>query len=43
MSEVLAPPKAAIGRASSTDRKVIAQVDKWLETIREIAREPAKN
>ena len=37
-----APIKPAAERTSSTDRKILAQVEKWLETIRELAREQVK-
>lgn len=30
-------------RGDSADRQVMTQVEKWLETIREIAREQVKN
>jgi hypothetical protein len=30
-------------RDSSKDRRTLDQVEKWMETIREISREPAKN
>ncbi len=44
MSETLdiqLKPKTA--RDSSKDKRVLDQVEKWMETIREISREPAKN
>jgi hypothetical protein len=44
MSETMtAPPKPNSTRRGSTDKDVIAQVEKWMELIREISREPAKS
>jgi hypothetical protein len=34
-------PKAT--RTGSDDGRALAQVEKWMETIRELSREPAKN
>jgi hypothetical protein len=46
MSEtVTTQPKPKTPRTGSDDGRdgrILAQVDKWLETIREISREPAK-
>jgi hypothetical protein len=36
-------PKPKTARDSSNDRRVLAQVEKWMEMIREISREPVKN
>lgn len=36
-------PKPKTTRDGSDDGRVLAQVEKWLETIREISREPAKS
>ena len=36
-------PKPKTTQNGSNDGRVLAQVDKWLETIREISREPAKS
>ena len=44
MSESLnAQTKPASTRGSSGDQRVLCLVEKWLETIREINREQAKN
>jgi hypothetical protein len=40
---VTTPPKPNTPRAGSDDGRILAQVEKWLETIREISREPAKD
>jgi hypothetical protein len=42
MSQSFAAPTNPAGRTSSADRKILAQVEKWLETIREIVREQVK-
>ena len=39
--DIEAKPKTA--RDSSNDRRVLAQVEKWMEMIREISREPMKS
>jgi hypothetical protein len=36
-------PKPKTARDSSNDRRVLDQVEKWMEMIREISREPVKN
>ena len=36
-------PKPKTTRDSSNDRRVLAQVEKWMEMIREIGHEPVKN
>jgi hypothetical protein len=38
-----AQPKPKTTQNGSDDGRVLARVEKWLETIREISREPAKN
>lgn len=35
--------KAKPARDSSKDKRTLDQVEKWMEMIREISREPAKN
>ena len=39
--DIQAKPKTA--RDSSNDRRVLAQVEKWMAMIREISREPMKS
>ncbi len=39
--DVQAKPKPV--RDSAKDKRTLDQVEKWMETIREISREPAKN
>ena len=44
MSDNLAVPmKSAAPRSSTADRRVLAQVDKWIALIREIKQEHATN
>jgi hypothetical protein len=44
MSETLTTqPKPKTSRTGSDDGRVLAQVEKWMEMIREISREPAKS
>jgi hypothetical protein len=44
MSETVdTQPKPKTTRDSSNDKRVPAQVEKWMEMIREISREPVKN
>jgi hypothetical protein len=40
-ADVQTKPKPA--RDSSKDKRTLDQVEKWMEMIREISREPAKN
>ena len=43
MSEtVTTEPKPKTTRETTRDERILAQVEKWMETIREISREPAK-
>jgi hypothetical protein len=35
-------PKPLATRDSSTDQRVFAEIEKWMATIRELSREPAK-
>jgi hypothetical protein len=43
MSEtVVIQPKPKTARDRSDDRRVLDQVEKWMEMIREISREPVK-
>jgi len=39
--DIQTKPKSA--RDSSKDKRTLDQVEKWMETIREISREPVKN
>ena len=39
--DIQVKPKPA--RDSSKDKRTLDQVEKWMETIREISREPVKN
>ena len=39
--DIQAKPKPA--RDSSKDKRTLGQVEKWMEMIREISREPVKN
>jgi hypothetical protein len=39
--DIQTKPKPA--RDNSKDKRTLDQVEKWMETIREISREPAKN
>jgi hypothetical protein len=44
MSEtVTTQPKPKTTPSAPDDGRVLAQVEKWMEMIREISREPAKN
>ena len=40
-AEIQAKPKPA--RDNSKDKRTLDQVEKWMEMIREISREPVKN
>jgi hypothetical protein len=40
-ADIQTKPRPA--RDSSKDKRTLAQVEKWMEMIREISREPAKN
>jgi hypothetical protein len=40
---VITQPKPKTTRDGSNDQRTLAQVEKWMEMIREISREPAKN
>ena len=40
-ADIQTKPKPA--RDGSKDKRTLDQVEKWMETIREISREPAKN
>jgi hypothetical protein len=39
--DIQTKPKSA--RDNSKDKRILDQVEKWMETIREISREPVKN
>jgi hypothetical protein len=44
MSETVSTqPKPKTARGGSSDGRVLAQVEKWMEMIRELSREPVKN
>jgi hypothetical protein len=44
MSETVSTqPKPKTARGGPGDGRVLAQVEKWLEMIRELSREPVKN
>ena len=43
MSESLDTTKPVATRSNSADKRVFAQVDKWMAVIREIKREQAAN
>ena len=44
MSETVdIPQKPKTAQESSKDKRVLAEVEKWMEMIREISREPVKS
>ena len=40
---ITAPPRPKSTQGSSTDKDVLAQVEKWMAIIREVSREKAKS